>query len=582
MVFEDIVSRISGHARELPAKDAVLFVRDQGREQVTERLSFAELDRRARATAGWLRARCAEGDRVLLLFPSGLDFVTALIGCLYAGVVAVQAPAPNNQNRQGARTAGIAADADVRLVLTDSRHLATVSEFLAAPGLDQIPCVATDIEDLGDGADWTPPRADPDAEAILQYTSGSTSDPKGVVVTHGSLMHNLGLIQRSLGPHRDTVACSWLPPYHDMGLIGMLFSPLFLGCTVILLSPTDFLRRPHRWLDLVGRYRVTFTTAPNFAYDLCTRLVTDEQLAGLDLSSLRHALNGSEPVHAATLTRFAERFAPAGFRLEVFKPCYGMAETTLFVSGTPLDRSPVLTAVDRAGLERNVFTPAPADPDAALLVSSGRVLDLDVRIVDQDTRQVLPDGRVGEVWVRGASVAAGYWRNEEATEATFRAVTADGEPGFLRTGDLAVRHDGELYVTGRLKDMLVIRGRNLYPHDIERDVAGMHEAFRGLHGSVCSVPAALEEIVVMQELRPRGGDALDLPALAGRVRGELGERLGVRVANLVFLRPGQVLRTTSGKVRRSVMRELFMTGALTPVYEDLSADISRRYRGASA
>jgi acyl-CoA synthetase (AMP-forming)/AMP-acid ligase II len=391
-------------------------------------------------------------------------------------------------------------------------------------------------------------------------------------------MHNLGLIQRALGPHRDTVACSWLPPYHDMGLIGMLFSPLFLGCTVLLLSPTDFLRRPHRWLELITEHRVTFTTAPNFAYDLCTRMVTDEQLARLDLSGLVQALNGAEPVQAATLRRFAERFAPAGFSPKVFKPCYGMAETTLFVSGTEEHSFPAVSVVDRAELERNRIVPAGSGVE---LVGCGPVHDLEVLIVDPETRRALPDGQVGEVWVRGASLAAGYWRKPEETERTFRAATADGAAGFLRTGDLGARHAGELYVTGRIKDMLIIRGRNLYPHDIEREVGGLHEAFRGLHGSVCSVPAPHEEIVVMQEMRPRGGP-VDLPTLARTVRGELGERLGVRVSNLVLLRPGQVLRTTSGKVRRSAMRELFISGGLKPVYEELDAETSRRYRGAPA
>jgi acyl-CoA synthetase (AMP-forming)/AMP-acid ligase II len=569
---EDIVSRVSRHARELPDKAAVVYVRGQGRERVTQPLTYAELDRKARAIACWLRERRTEGDRVLLLYPTGLDFVQALLGCLYAGMVAVPAPVP--APRQGARTAGIVGDADVKLALTDAKQSAAVSEFLAESGLDEVVCVATDTLEFGDGAEWVAPAIGDDTLALLQYTSGSTSEPKGVVVTHRSLAHNLGLIERALGIGDETV-CSWLPPYHDMGLIGMTFTPLFIGLTVVIISPTDFLRRPYQWLKLMQEHQVTFTTAPNFAYDLCARLVTDEQIAELDLSRLRFALNGSEPVLAATLNRFSERFAAAGFRPDTFKPCYGMAETTLFVSGTPLDRGPLLTGVDSTDLERNVFTPSRG---GSLLVSSGQVHDMEVRIVDAESLAVLPDGQVGEIWVRGASVAAGYWKKPEATAATFHAVTADGVTGFLRTGDLGVLHEGELYVTGRIKDVLIIRGRNLYPHDIERDVAAMHEAFQGLHGSVCSVPAAQEEIVVIQELRPRGKQVLDFPELARSVRGELAERLGVRVSNLVFLRPGQVLRTTSGKVRRSVMRDRFMTGELTPLYEELDAETSNRYR----
>lgn len=573
---EDIVSRASRHARETPDKAAVVYVSSQGRERVTQSMTYAELDRKARAIACWLRERCAEGDRVLLLYPTGLNFVQALLGCLYAGMVAVPAPVP--APRQDTRTAGIVGDAEVKLALTDAKQSAAVSEFLTEAGLDQVTCVATDTVELGDGAEWVPPVIGDDTLALLQYTSGSTSEPKGVVVTHRSLAHNLALIGSALGVS-DDVACSWLPPYHDMGLIGMTFAPLFLNVTVVIISPTDFLRRPYQWLQLMQEHKVTFTTAPNFAYDLCSRLVTDEQIATLDLSRLRFALNGSEPVHAATLNRFSERFAAAGFRPETFKPCYGMAETTLFVSGTRLGQGAVLTEVDGADLERNVFTPREG---GSPLVSSGQVRDMEVRIVDADSHAVLPDGQVGEIWVRGASVASGYWKKPEITASTFHATTADGETGFLRTGDLGVLHEGELYVTGRIKDVLIIRGRNLYPHDIERNVAATHEVFQGLHGSVCSVPAAQEEIVVIQELRPRGKEAVDFPELARSVRGELAERLGVRVSNLVFLRPGQVLRTTSGKVRRSVMRDKFMTGELTPLYEELDAEISERYRNPAS
>ena len=568
-MFTDIVSRLWRNAQDLPDKEALVFVRDQGREQVATTLTYAELDRDVRALAVWLLERCGPGDRVLLRYPSGLDFAVAVLACFYAGVTAVPAPAPTNQ-RQDGRSLGIAHDAGVVLALTDARHLDAVHAELAESGLAELPATATDELELGD-VDWTPSRPSDDAVAFLQYTSGSTSEPKGVIVTHGALAHNLHLIQRSFGLVISDRMCSWLPMHHDMGLIGVLLLPLHLGCTTVLLSPTDFLRRPHRWLELMTEYQVTGTSAPNFAYDLCTRNVTAEQLARLDLSRWRHALNGSEPVNAATLSRFAERFAPAGFRAEAFKPCYGMAEATLLVTAT-LTQSYVEHHVDAAALEQKIFTPAAEGP---VLVSSGRPLELDVLVVDPDTREVLPDGRIGEIWVRGASVAAGYWGNDEATEHAFRGTTADGRDGFLRTGDLGVLHGGELFVTGRIKDVLIIRGRNLYPHDIERSVARLHEGFRGLQGSVCSVPAPQETIVVMHELRGRD---LDLPELAGRIRGELSTDLGLRVANIVFLRPGQVRRTTSGKVRRGLMRELFVKGDLTPLYEELDPELVRRYR----
>ncbi|MGW6933616.1 fatty acyl-AMP ligase [Lentzea sp. NPDC054927] len=573
-MFTDIVSRLRRNAQDLPDKEALIYVRDQGREQTSTGLTYAELDREVRTLAVWLLERCAPGDRVLLRYPSGVDFAVAILACFYAGLAAVPAPAPVNQ-RQDGRSLGIAHDAGVVLALTDARHLDAVRAELAESGLAELPAAATDELEPRDDVDWTPARPSDDAVAFLQYTSGSTSEPKGVIVTHGALAHNLHLIQRAFGLVISDRMCSWLPVHHDMGLIGMLLLPLHLGATTVLLSPTDFLRRPHRWLELMTEHRVTGTSAPNFAYDLCTRNVTDEQLARLDLSSWRCALNGSEPVHAATLTRFAERFAPAGFRAEAFKPCYGMAEATLMVTAAPPGTSYVERPVDAAALEQKVFTPAEEGP---VLVSSGRPLELDVLVVDPDTSEVLPEGRIGEIWVRGASVAAGYWGNDEATAHSFRGTTTDGRGGFLRTGDLGVLFDGELFVTGRIKDVLIIRGRNLYPHDIERSVAGLHDGFRGLHGSVCTVPAPQETIVVMHELRGRG---LDLPELAGRIRGELSTDLGLRVANVVFLRPGQVRRTTSGKVRRALMRELFLKDELTPLYEELDPELIRRYRAGA-
>ncbi|MGY0463132.1 fatty acyl-AMP ligase [Kitasatospora sp. cg17-2] len=574
---DDLVSRLVRHGREIPDREAVVFVRTAAGGLVEEPLTYGELDRRARAVARWLRERCAVGDRVLLLYGTGPEFVTVLAGCLYAGVVAVPAPQPSTQRGHSSRSDGIVRDADVRLVLTDEANRETAAGFLTRAGAEDVPCVATDGLDLPDAPHWRAEEVPADALVIIQYTSGSTSAPKGVMVTRGALDHNLGLMTRAFGVDPGSRSCTWLPQHHDMGLIGMLLTPLFHGAVSYQLAPMDFLRRPHLWLELIGAKRIRTVVAPNFAYDLCVRRVTDAQLAGLDFSTLVSAGSGAEPVHADTLRRFAERFAPAGFRQEHFSPCYGMAETTLIVSGTLPGEPPVLTAVDADALAAGELRPG-AGP---ALVSSGRVHDLDVRIVDPRTRATLPEGGVGEIWVRGGSVAAGYWRNEEATEETFRAVTAEGERGFLRTGDTGALHDGHLYVTGRIKEVLIVNGRNLYPHDIEREVLGLHEGFQGLSGSVCSVPAPREEIVVLQEVRRPRATPEELAELARQVRGELSARLGVRVPNLVLLRPGQVRKTTSGKVRRTLMRELFVAGELEPLFEDLDPATVARYRTAA-
>ncbi|GGV24203.1 polyketide synthase [Streptomyces filipinensis] len=581
---ENLVERLLQHARTVPDKDAVVFVRMHGAEPMPERVTYAELDRDARAIAEWLRGRCSAGDRALLLYPNGLDFVRAFVGCLYAGVIAIPAPVPDNNGRRGSRTSAIADNAQVRLVLTDSGHLESVTEAVQQSGLEDVPCVATDATDFGDGANGTVLSPDDDTVAFLQYTSGSTSDPKGVIVPHRSLTANLRFIADSFGlDHEDTVSCSWLPLYHDMGLIGMLLTPLLIGGTAVLMAPGDFLRRPHAWLRLFQDHRGTFTAAPNFAYDMCVRRVSQQQLAQLDLSTLQAAVNGAEPVIAATVDRFNKYFAPAGLRPDAVKPSYGMAEATLLVTGTPHGRGQLITRVDGAELEQNRFVAQSEDGDGPLMVSSGPVDRLDVRIVDPATRASQPDGRIGEVWLRGESLAIGYWNNEAETERAFNAGTSDGEQGFLRTGDLGVLSGGELYITGRSKDVIIIHGRNLYPHDIERETSQLHSALHGLQGSACVVPVGQEEeIVVMHELSPVESSGLDLADLARGIREELAATFRVRLPSVVLLRPGHVRRTTSGKVQRALMRELFMTGGLKSVHEELSAEVSRRYRAGDA
>jgi acyl-CoA synthetase (AMP-forming)/AMP-acid ligase II len=581
-VTDTLLERIAAHARTGPSRNAVTFVQGRANDRTERRLTYGELNRTARRIGRWLAERCAPGDRILLLLPSGLDFVTALFGCHYAGLIAVPAPPPGMGDRKGGRSVAISEDAGARLVFTDSAHLDDVRGLMAEAGLDALPCYAVDtIEPGADEPAGEVPELSGDTIAVLQYTSGSTSEPKGVMVTHGALTHNLRSIQGWLGVDETTRVCSWLPLYHDMGLIGMLLTVLYVGGEVVLFAPTDFIRRPHTWFDLVQSHRCTLITAPNFAYDLMVRQLSDEQVAALDLSSVRWALNGAEPLDAATLTRFGKRFASAGFPAGALIPCYGLAEATLFVAGTPAGRGPLIKEVDTAALEGHVLQAPSGDAQTTQpLVSSGRVLDLDVRIIDPDTLAERPAGHIGEIWVRGGSVTPGYWNRPEENARTFGQALADGTEGFLRTGDLGVLHEGELYVTGRSKDVMVVRGRNLYAHDLERHVSGLHEGFTGLRASACALPYDEEQLVVMQEFRATGGPT-DLTDLARRVRGELSEQFGVRVPNVVFLRPGQVRRTTSGKVRRSMMRDLFMAGELKTVHEDLAPEVTRRHRAGA-
>ncbi|MFD3973415.1 fatty acyl-AMP ligase [Streptomyces cyaneofuscatus] len=564
-------ARIRENASATPGETAVVFVRDPASPgpESHERWSYERLDHEARRIAGRLQELCTPGDRVLLLYPESLQFAAAFVGCLYAGVVAVPSSLPGAYAHQRRRVDSIARSATVSVVLTSEAVAPSVLDWAAAS--DTAPaCLVTDGPELTDAhADaWVMSEAvTHDDLALLQFTSGSTSDPKGVMVTQGNLLHNSDGLSRAFGLDRTTRFGSWIPQYHDMGLLGILLPPLLLGGSCVLMSPTSFLKRPYWWLKVIDDYGITWSAGPNFAYELCARQITDEQLATLDLSRWRYAANGSEPIQASTLTAFSERFEPAGFRADAMLPCYGMAEATVFVSGTG-PRELTVTRVDEAALEEHAFSPVDADRPGRPVVSCGAALDYDVAVVDPATLAALPAGRVGELWLRGPSVARGYWDRPEATAATFGARTAQGDGGYVRSGDLGTVHDGDLYVTGRIKELIILRGRNIYPQDIEHFMRAGHEDLVGLFGAAFLVPVRTddgevdEQLVVVHEVR--GGVRSDaLGPLAERIRADITRAFSVRPGAVALVRRGAVLRTTSGKIQRAAMRELFLAGGLS-------------------
>lgn len=579
------------HAAALAAQDAFIFQRDTSAGAQSERLTYTGLDRNAKRIASWLQARSAFGRQVLLLYPSSLEFISAFVGCLYAGAVAVPAPLPGEQGHHFQRVTGIVRDAEVRAVLTISAHEPEIRAWLAAEGLDEVECLATDSDDLsyGDPGAWVEPVFGPSHLAFLQYTSGSTSTPKGVMVSHANLMANEAAIHRSAGTVvGESRLGGWLPFYHDMGLIGHILHPLWLGSSAALMAPSAFLKRPYRWLQMISEHRVTVGGGPNFGYDLCVRRVTDEQLATLDLSSWVIACNGAEPIRAETLRAFSARFGQAGFRPENFFPCYGMAETTLLISGTTLGKAPIFRPVDAGGLERGELLPPVDGVPVRTLVSSGRVIaeDFDVRVVDPETFNELPEGQVGELWVKGASVAAGYWAHPVSTKETFDAGIAGTSgadaSGWLRTGDLGVLESGELYVTGRLKEMILINGRNLYPHDVERAVQALDPALGTGAGAVFAIDAAdREQLVIVQEVRAKDGP-IDPAAITAAIQREITREFTVPAGNIVLVKPSTIRRTTSGKIQRTLMRKLFLEGKITPLHEVLDRDVAALVRPAAA
>ncbi|MET0395452.1 MAG: fatty acyl-AMP ligase, partial [Longimicrobiaceae bacterium] len=528
-------------------------------------VTYGELDLRARAVAARLQALGARGERALLLYPPGLEYIAALFGCFYAGVTAVPAYPPR-RNKTDPRLQSIVEDCAPTLALA-TRELVGEREGLCAhtPELGGLRWIATEDVPADEAQGWRDPEVSGDTLAFLQYTSGSTAAPKGVMVSHGNLLHNFAVIEGFCGYTPQTRSVIWLPPYHDMGLIGGILQPLFTGYWAALFSPVAFIQRPARWLEAISRYRATSSGGPNFAYELCVHAVRPEERAGLDLSHWEIAFNGAEPVRAETLRAFADAFAPNGFRERAFFACYGLAEATLMVTGSQPSELPVVRAVDAEALGEGMVVADAAPEGRYRLVGSGRSAPSQrVIIVDPATLRECAPERVGEVWVRGASVASGYWERPEATAETFGAFVAGTREGpFLRTGDLGFLDGGELFITGRLKDLIVIRGRNHYPQDIEMTAAHSHPALRAGSSAAFSVDDGGEErLVVVQEVSRQASAGLDVEEVAAAIRRAVAGEHGVQVHAVAVARTGGVPKTTSGKVQRRACRAAFLAGDL--------------------
>lgn len=562
-----LVELLRWRASHQPSQRAYTFLTD---ETATEtHLTYAELDYRARAIGAWLQQLGVTGERALLLYPPGLDYVAAFLGCLYAGVVAVPAYPPR-LNRPMPRLQAIVVDAQATMVLTTTSILTTLEGRLAhAPELERLRWVATDSLANNLAETWQPPQITPETLVFLQYTSGSTATPKGVMLSHRNLLYNLFLIQQCFENTPESRGVIWLPPYHDMGLIGGVLQPLYVGFPVALIPPVAFLQNPLSWLRAVSQYQATASGGPNFAYELCLDKISPEQRAQLDLSSWQVAFTGAEPIRAETLARFAETFAPCGFRPEAFYPCYGLAEATLIVSGGRATTPPVVKIFSGLGLEQNVAVEARGnDKHNRTLVGCGQNLtEQKIVIAHPEMQTRCAPGQVGEIWVAGPSIAQGYWNKPEETQRTFQAQLADtGEGPFLRTGDLGVWHQGELFITGRIKDLIIIRGRNHYPQDIELTVEGSHEALRPGAGAAFSVEINGEErLVITQEIRPQYRKSLAVEAIASAIRQAVSAHHELQVYAVLLLKAGSIPKTSSGKIQRHACRAGFENSSLEVV-----------------
>ena len=541
---------LQARANESPDKVAFVYLRDGDSDE--QLLTYGELNRRVSALGRHLAESVGKGQRAVLLYPPGVEYLVALYACLAAGIVPVPAypPDPTRLARTLPRLQAIVEDSKAAVVLTTSMFdLAKEMLFEIAPGLREHTWQATDVE--LEHKPWSATPLGEDDLVLLQYTSGSTGSPKGVMITNRSLMANLQAIVTTAFEYTpSTVVVSWLPHYHDMGLIGGIFSPVYAGCKGVLLSPLDFLQKPMRWLHALSKYRGTVTAAPNFAFDLCVRRVEPEEPATLDLSSVRICLNAAEPVLASTIDRFVETFGPAGFQASMIRPSYGLAEATLIVT------------TGRIGTPQVVTRPKATPPR----VSCGRAVDQKVLIVDPETRAPCADGREGEIWVSGANVGKGYWNKPEDTEETFSARLSSGDGPYLRTGDIGFLTGEDLFVTGRLKDMIIVRGRNFYPSDLEKTAEACHVALRPGCGAAFSIDGEDgESVVVVYEADARREANLD--AVMALVRSEIAATHELDVSAIALVAPKSIPKTSSGKIMRRATKDAYLGGGLEVIAE---------------
>jgi acyl-CoA synthetase (AMP-forming)/AMP-acid ligase II len=572
---ESIVEIVTARARLDPASVAYTFLASG--EQEDAQLTRGDLDRRSRAIAAAIADRVAPRSRVLLLFPPGLDFVEAFFGCLGAGAIAVPAYPPSARSANGsggkpdraaARLRGMIADAGISLVIAPASLLAKRTALEESVpelhGLDWL--AADDVSAAGDDWDWLP--AARDDVALLQYTSGSTASPRGVMVTHGNLLDNLRSGARMGGCDAESVGVSWLPINHDMGLIGGVLQPAFSGFPVWLMAPVAFLQRPVRWLQAISRVGATHSAAPDFAYGLCARRVTDADRQALDLNTWSVAYNGSEPVRRATLETFQRTFGECGFRWEAFRPAYGLAESTLLVATAARESEPVMLDLDRDAVRRSRVTRAVSAANRMTVVSCGVVASgTCVAIVDPVRRTRCASDQIGEIWVAGGSVAAGYWNRPEETAATFGAFIADTHEGpFLRTGDLGFLREQNLFVTGRLKDVLIVRGLKHHPPDLELTAEQSNPAIRPGCCAAFGLDTADDErvamIVEVDDPADTAASQRRIGEVIGDVRREIAEVHHIQLRLVVVVPSGSLPRTTSGKLQRFLCRHAVTSDAL--------------------
>ncbi|MEL6494522.1 MAG: fatty acyl-AMP ligase [Cyanobacteria bacterium J06623_7] len=564
----NIVAILQQRAQSEGDKTAYIFLQDGEQKEI--RLTYRELDLQARAIAIQLGKLVPPGARALLVYPysAGLEFIKAFFGCLYAGVIAVPCHPPKNRlTTLEVRTRLDSADAGV--ILTDSSSVSSLSKQLLEWNKASLPCLNTAKIECQDP--WTAPPIHPDTLAFLQYTSGSTGEPKGVMITHGCLMQNQEMLKQAFGHTPDLVGVGWLPLFHDMGLIGNVIQPIYLGGCCVMMSPISFVQKPIRWLQAISKYRATTSGAPNFAYDLLSDRVTVEQLAQLDLSSWDVAFCGAEPVQTATIDKFSHKFASCGFKATAFYPCYGMAEATLMITGGDRTKSPQVKHLEQTALAKNrvVLNNSPSAKTKTFISAGYPWLDGAIAIVNVDDATACQADRIGEIWYSGSSVGRGYWQLPEKTQQTFEARLNNSvnsvaeDKSYLRTGDLGFIGDGELYITGRLHDVLVFWGLNHYPQHIEHTVQQCHPGLKANCGAAFAVEIEGQpRLVVAQEIERTHRKSLVMDEVVEAVRWQVFQQHFIDIYGIILLSPGRMPKTSSGKVQRRKCKTMYLDRSL--------------------
>lgn len=560
----DVVSLLRNRTSIQPDDTAFVFLKDGEESELL--FTYAQLDDYARAVGAILQDRVSAGSRVLLLYPPGLDFAAAWFGCLYAGMIAVPA-FPLKRNRNTLRLNSVVDNCEALLALSDSNSWRRMQSIVAADDrLRNIEWLATDTIDRSWSEKWKHPKIRATDPAVLQYTSGTTGSPKGVVLTHRNLLHNSAIIASAFRSHSVKCGVFWLPSYHDMGLIGGILQPVFVGRPNVLLSPASFLQKPSRWLWAISRHGANVSGGPNFAYDLCVSRISDDEAKGLDLSHWHCAFNGAESVQDETQRKFAEKFACYGFRSNAFYPCYGLAEATLMVSGgNPRSGSRVLRLDARKLEQHQVSSVADSDQPVRSIVGCGHILgDLKALVVNPESKTPNHDEEIGEIWVAGTSVSPGYWQRPAENEEVFEAFLEDGTGPFMRTGDLGFFSKGDLFVTGRRKDLMIFEGRNHYPQDIERTVSRCHPSIRDGQVGVFSISeSGSERLIVVCEVEKTAD--LDEHSLFQSIREQTLLEHDLRIQAICLLRTGTIPKTSSGKIQRHACKRQYLESTLTTI-----------------